>query len=153
MSLMSARLLPHNCRVWGTCCWMSTKPRTLAPDCSHELDERQTAPSQLQGLGDVLLDEHQTAQVARPGTSLARPGTGAQSPWAADVKECGMYVSPATSTSPRKGMTTQPPHCSMELACSTVAVPSHRSLGARKEPMENGMQHCCHSVPQISWCK
>ncbi|KAF5838486.1 TRP protein for flagellar function [Dunaliella salina] len=31
-----------------------------------------------QGLGDVLLDEHQTAQVARPGTSLARPGTGAQ---------------------------------------------------------------------------
>jgi len=31
-----------------------------------------------QGLGDALLDEHQTAQVARPGTSMARPGTGAQ---------------------------------------------------------------------------
>lgn len=31
----------------------------------------------VQGIADQLLDEHQTAQVARPGTSLARPMTGA----------------------------------------------------------------------------
>jgi hypothetical protein len=31
-----------------------------------------------EGIADALLDEHQTAQVARPGTSLARPMTGAQ---------------------------------------------------------------------------
>lgn len=27
----------------------------------------------VQGIADMLLDEHQTAQVARPGTSMARP--------------------------------------------------------------------------------
>ena len=31
-----------------------------------------------QGIADILLDEHQTAQVARPGTSLSRPMTSAQ---------------------------------------------------------------------------
>jgi hypothetical protein len=31
-----------------------------------------------QGIADILLDEHETAQVARPGTSMARPKTGAQ---------------------------------------------------------------------------
>ena len=31
-----------------------------------------------QGIADILLDENQTAQVARPGTSLARPMTSAQ---------------------------------------------------------------------------
>jgi tetratricopeptide repeat protein 8 len=32
-------------------------------------------PRPLQGIGDQLLDEHNMAQVARPGTSLARPMT------------------------------------------------------------------------------
>lgn len=32
----------------------------------------------VQGIADVLLDENQTAQVARPGTSLARPMTSVQ---------------------------------------------------------------------------
>lgn len=32
----------------------------------------------MQGIADQLLDEHQTAQVARPGTSLARPVTSSQ---------------------------------------------------------------------------
>ncbi|GAX76630.1 hypothetical protein CEUSTIGMA_g4076.t1 [Chlamydomonas eustigma] len=31
-----------------------------------------------EGIADILLDEHETAQVARPGTSMARPMTGAQ---------------------------------------------------------------------------
>ncbi|GFH19367.1 TPR_REGION domain-containing protein, partial [Haematococcus lacustris] len=31
-----------------------------------------------QGIADALLDENQVAQVARPGTSLGRPATGAQ---------------------------------------------------------------------------
>eukprot|EP00197_Chlamydomonas_leiostraca_P003950 CAMPEP_0202869944 /NCGR_PEP_ID=MMETSP1391-20130828/13933_1 /ASSEMBLY_ACC=CAM_ASM_000867 /TAXON_ID=1034604 /ORGANISM="Chlamydomonas leiostraca, Strain SAG 11-49" /LENGTH=107 /DNA_ID=CAMNT_0049550349 /DNA_START=86 /DNA_END=406 /DNA_ORIENTATION=- len=31
-----------------------------------------------EGIADALLDENQTAQVARPGTSLNRPMTGAQ---------------------------------------------------------------------------
>eukprot|EP00798_Chlamydomonas_sp_ICE-L_P015671 gene15671-21775_t len=31
-----------------------------------------------EGIADILLDEHQTAQVARPGTSLSRPMTSAQ---------------------------------------------------------------------------
>jgi hypothetical protein len=30
----------------------------------------------LQAIGDALMDEHNVAQVARPGTSLARPATG-----------------------------------------------------------------------------
>jgi hypothetical protein len=34
----------------------------------------------LQGLADLLMEEHQTAQVARPGTSLARPTTTGASP-------------------------------------------------------------------------
>jgi hypothetical protein len=33
--------------------------------------------SLLQGVADLLMDEHHVAQVARPGTSLARPMTGA----------------------------------------------------------------------------
>lgn len=31
----------------------------------------------LQAIGDALMDEHNVAQVARPGTSLTRPATGA----------------------------------------------------------------------------
>jgi len=30
----------------------------------------------LQAIGDALMDEHNVAQVARPGTSLMRPATG-----------------------------------------------------------------------------
>lgn len=44
--------------------------------------------SLLQALGDALLDEHNVAQTARPGTSLMRPATGT-----ATVRELSTYPS------------------------------------------------------------
>jgi hypothetical protein len=47
---------------------------------SHAIGSRARAhapPPPPQGVGDLLLDENNVAQVARPGTSLARPATSA----------------------------------------------------------------------------
>jgi tetratricopeptide repeat protein 8 len=47
--------------------WLALARAALARAQSH--------PTPMQGIGDMLLDEHNMAQVARPGTSLARPMT------------------------------------------------------------------------------